>query len=52
MNLSGETSLHYASENGHESVVRALLELGVDIDAKEDKEYPNIISTCSMKSLS
>jgi len=38
MNLSEETSLHIASKNGHESVVRALVELGVDIHAK-DNEY-------------
>ena len=37
MNLSGWTGLHYASENGHESVVRALVELGADIDAKDKK---------------
>ena len=51
MNLSEYTSLHYASKKGHENVVRALVELGVDIDAK-DKKYPNVISTCFMNSLS
>ena len=33
MDLSGLTNLHYASQNGHESVVRALVELDADIDA-------------------
>ena len=40
VNLSGRTSLHYASSNGHESVVQTLVELGADIHAK-DIEYPN-----------
>ena len=50
MNLSGWTSLHYASQNGHENVVRALVELGDNIHAKDDYLYPNIISTCSINS--
>ena len=51
INLSGWTSFHCASANGDETIVRALVELGVDIHAK-DNEYPNVISTCSMNSLS
>ena len=42
MNLSGWTSLHNASGYGHESVVRALIELGGDIHAK-NKLYPYVI---------
>ena len=34
--MSGMTSLHIASYNGHESVVRALVELGADIDANDN----------------
>ena len=34
MNLSGKPSLHTASDNGHESVVRVLVELSANIDAK------------------
>ena len=37
MNMSGRTSLHGASKNGHETVVRVLVELGVDIHAKSGK---------------
>ena len=37
MNLSGLTSLHHASGNGRESVVRALVELGADIHAKDNQ---------------
>ena len=51
MNLSGETSLHYASQNGHASLVRSLVDLGAHIHAKS-KRYPNVISTCSINSLS
>ena len=50
MDLSDRTSLYRASLEGHESVVRALVEMGVDIHAK-DNEYPNVISECSMNSL-
>ena len=32
---SGETALHFASNNGHMSVARLLLENGADIDIKD-----------------
>ena len=47
MNLSGYTSLHYASGYNHESVVRSLVELRANIHVK-DYKYPNFISTCFM----
>ena len=37
MNLRGGTILHYASFKGHDSVVRALVQLGADINAKNEK---------------
>ena len=37
MDLSGETSLHAASKRRNDSVVRALVELGADIHAKDNK---------------
>ena len=37
MHLSGNTSLHWTSRKGHESVVRALVELGADIHAKDNE---------------
>ena len=51
MNLGEMTSLHYASKNGHESVVRTLVEFGVFIHEK-DNTYPHTIYTCYMYSLS
>lgn len=33
--LTGKTALHLSAENGHESVVRCLLEYGSDIDARD-----------------
>lgn len=32
----GRTALHLAAENGHEMVVRLLLENGADVNATED----------------
>ena len=37
MNVRDWTSLLIASERGHESVVRVLVELGADIDAKDNE---------------
>ena len=37
MHLSGNTSLHWTSRKGHESVVRALVELGADVHAKDNE---------------
>lgn len=37
INLSGLTSLHYASQNVHESVVHSLVKFGADIHATDDK---------------
>ena len=42
--LSDRTSLHYVSENGNDQVVRTLVDLGADVNAK-DKEYFSEIST-------
>ena len=35
LNYLGRTSLHYASENGHQPVVELLLDRGADIDQKD-----------------
>ena len=44
----GKTSLHYASKNGHQSMVELLLDRGADIDQKDDKygEFILFISLC------
>ena len=42
--LSEETSLHLASKKGHDQVVRTLVDLGSDVNAK-DKKYFSEIST-------
>ncbi len=34
--LENKTSLHYASQNGHQSVVQLLIDRGANIDQKED----------------
>ena len=35
LNYLGKTSLHYASENGHQSVAELLLDRGANIDQKD-----------------
>ena len=42
--LSDQTSLHKSSWNGHDQVVRTLVDLGADVNAK-DEEYFSEIST-------
>ena len=46
LNYLGETSLHLASENGHQPVVELLLDRGSDIDQK-DKDGEFILSILS-----
>ena len=41
INLSGLTSLHHASQNGYETLVRKLVQFGVDIHEK-DHEWTSL----------
>ena len=38
-----QTPLHFASENGHLSVVEYLLDHGADIDAQDEKNHFHIL---------
>ena len=43
MDQSGNTSLHLAIWEGHESVVGALVELGADIPTKDNNDHESVI---------
>lgn len=42
----GEWALRTAAKNGHESVVRMLLDAGVDVDGRDETRSPMLAALC------
>ncbi|RFU27471.1 hypothetical protein B7463_g8880, partial [Scytalidium lignicola] len=47
VNIGGATGLHLASQHGHLDIVQILLDVGVDIDAKDNGMETALVRACS-----